>query len=419
MKKKVLLIVVFLLIVSIVALSIIMYNQNQKNKKIAEQKRIETTINNIKKHFSTNAITLKDTNLYKKDNNEYKISGKISKDIKVSLKEEAIDENTEYFYIPELDSYILYSDVNPSEEKIKDDRYTYYIFFNKNIKTKNNTSFYDKDENLLYTLNKSFEFKVLVMDTDRYGVIYNDELVYVKSEDVEEVIDADNNQSNKSKIKTLYYHFIYNPDVSGCNEIICLTLNQFESHLKYLSENNYFALRMEELEMYLDGKINIPEKSTVLTIDDATNIDEGALRLLEQYKIYATIFVITDWVNPETIKSPYLDLESHTNNMHNQYECKGMGYQGGGILCLPEEQVLADLKKSQDLLGGSKYFAYPFFDYNERAIKLLKEAGFHMAFIGQASTYGDSYPNKTDKFKIPRLGIFSNTTLNEFISYVK
>ena len=59
------------------------------------------------------------------------------------------------------------------------------------------------------------------------------------------------------------------------------------------------------------------------------------------------------------------------------------------------------------------------FDYNDRAIKLLKEAGFHMAFVGQENTEGFSYPGITDKFTMRRKTIFSSTTLNEFISIVK
>ena len=181
----------------------------------------------------------------------------------------------------------------------------------------------------------------------------------------------------------------------------------------------YFTMKLNELEMYLDGKINIPEKSIVLTIDDGTVFDLDAIKLLEKYKVNLTMFVITSFVsNISDLKSDYLDLESHTHNMHNQYECPGYGMQGGGILCLPEEQVLNDLKTSQDILGGSTYFAYPFFDVNDRAIKLLKEAGFKLAFIGQYDTEGYSYKDKTDHYKLRRMSIFSDTDLDEFISYL-
>ena len=105
--------------------------------------------------------------------------------------------------------------------------------------------------------------------------------------------------------------------------------------------------------------------------------------------------------------------------MHNQYECAGYGSQGGGILCLDDDYVLNDLKTSQDLLGGSKYFAYPFYDFNDRAISLLKQSGFKLAFIGQYDTDGYSYPMVTDRFKVRRKTIFSTASMSEFISFLK
>lgn len=416
MKKREIIIPIVIVVTAIFLVFLI--NKYRKivllNKKNLEQK----VVANIKKHYGDNVITLKNTKIYKKENNKYIENGSISKNVTITLKELNEDKFDEYFYIPSLDSYIYFDDVKITENKIENDRYKNYIYFNKNIKTKNKTNFYDINNNLLYTLNKSFDFKVLVMDDDKYGIVFNDELLFIKKEDVEQLYDSNNNESNREKIKTLYYHFIYNPETSKCDQIICHTLSQFESHLKYLSENNYFTLTMDELEMYLDGKINIPQKSIVLTIDDATIFDLESIKLLEKYKINATMFVITDWVNIEPLKSPYLDLESHSNNMHKQYECEGMGSQGGGILCLSKEEILSDLKLSQEKLGGSKYFSYPFFDYNDRAIELLKDAGFSMAFIGPVQN-GDSYKGKTDKFKIPRLGIFSYTTLEQFISYLQ
>ena len=307
MKKREIIIPIVIVVTAIFLVFLI--NKYRKivllNKKNLEQK----VVANIKKHYGDNVITLKNTKIYKKENNKYIENGSISKNVTITLKELNEDKFDEYFYIPSLDSYIYFDDVKITENKIENDRYKNYIYFNKNIKTKNKTNFYDINNNLLYTLNKSFDFKVLVMDDDKYGIVFNDELLFIKKEDVEQLYDSNNNESNREKIKTLYYHFIYNPETSKCDQIICHTLSQFESHLKYLSENNYFTLTMDELEMYLDGKINIPQKSIVLTIDDATIFDLESIKLLEKYKINATMFVITDWVNIEPLKSPYLDLE--------------------------------------------------------------------------------------------------------------
>lgn len=385
-----------------------------------ESNDITNNIDNIKKHYNDYVITNKEAVLFKKNNDQYIESGKVNKGVFLNLQDVVVNSNTEYFLIKGLNMYISYKNVDPIETFQINDRYKNYINFNNNITTQQITTFYDEFDNYVYTINQSFDFKVIVMKNDKYGIEYNNQLLYIHSDNVEKIYDNDNSTSNKEKVRTLTYHFIYNPETTYCNQSICQSFEQFESHLKYIRENNYFTLKLNELEMYLNGEINIPDKSIVLTIDDGTIFDIDAIKLLEQYQVNATMFVITNISdNFDYLKSDYLDLESHTNNMHNQYECPGYGMQGGGILCLDEDKVLEDLKISQDKLGGSTYFAYPFFDFNDRAISLLKKVGFKLAFIGQYNTDGYSYPNKTDKYKVPRKTIFSTTTMEEFIGYLE
>lgn len=420
MKKIMIFIIVFVssFLLGIVGFKIIASTMNKEDS-VREEDINKSIKASDELKFSKYIITEKESFLYKKDNGKYSKVGKVNKDVNLILSDTKPKSNTKYYKIENLDYYVYYNDVNSIEEFSINDRYKNYIPFNKNIKTKNPTVVYDENDNYIYSIDESFDFKVLVIENGKYGVEFNNQLVYIHNDSVESVYDNDNGESNKDKIRTLNYHFIYNPQKKECGESICHTLEQFESELKYLNENNYFTMKLNELEMYLDGKINIPEKSIVLTIDDGTVFDLEAITLLEKYKVNLTMFVITSFVgNISELKSDYLDLESHTHNMHNQYECPGYGMQGGGILCLPEEQVLNDLKTSQDILGGSKYFAYPFFDFNDRAIKLLKTAGFKLAFIGQYDTEGYSYKGKTDHYKLRRMGIFSNTDLNEFISYL-
>ena len=117
------------------------------------------------------------------------------------LEEENINLDTKYFYIKDLDLYIKYEDVEKIDQYKKSDRYKNYIYFNNNIKTKEKTKFYDMEGNFLYTLNKSFDFKVLIKEDDSYGVVYNDELVFIKHKDVEKIYDNHNTDlKNKNRI---------------------------------------------------------------------------------------------------------------------------------------------------------------------------------------------------------------------------
>ncbi len=43
-----------------------------------------------------------------------------------------------------------------------DNRYKNYIVFNENIVTNDSTSFYDENDNLLYTFNKSYDLPIII-----------------------------------------------------------------------------------------------------------------------------------------------------------------------------------------------------------------------------------------------------------------
>ena len=98
--------------------------------------------------------------------------------------------------------------------------------------------------------------------------------------------------------------------------------------------------------------------------------------------------------------------------MHNQGVCPGG--QGGGIKCLPEEKVLEDLKITKDLLNNPIAFAYPFYEYNTRAMELLKKAGFILAFIGGNKKAKPGI----NKMLVPRYAVVETTSLNDFIRKV-
>ena len=417
MTNKYLIVSVVLACLTLGSILIIRDRFLEKGSKVSKASKEEFS---VLKNYNIYVKTNKETVLYKKEDNSFNEYGKINKDVDLTLEERYNKDKSKYYKLNGLDLYVYYKDVKAIDSVNYSDRYKNYIPYNKNVKTNDSTILYDDSGNYVFAINDSLDSKIIVMDTDRYGIEFANRLLYVKSDEVKEVNDAENNSSNKKRIRTLTYHLIYNPEKDECKIDICQSLDQLESHLKYIRENDYFTLKLDELELYMAGKINIPEKSIVLTIDDGTVFDLDALKLLEKYQTNMTLFVITSMVgNIDDFKSDYLDLESHTDNMHNQYECPGYGSQGGGILCLPEEQVLNDLKTSQDKLGGSTYLSYPFFDFSERAISLLKKAGFKLAFIGQYDTEGYSYPGVTDPYKMRRMTIFSDTTMDEFIEYLK
>lgn len=383
-----------------------------------EQAYRENLLAQIKEKYHSYVTTTKNTKMYVLNNETYQEVGKIGANVTLELQETTLTYQTKYFKLANHEYYIPYTDVVPSEQQVIDTRYKSYIVFNNNIITNNSVSFYDEQDNLYMTINESIELPIIIKDKDKYGVEYDNRLLYINKKDVKETKKVTNTkEKTRSNIRTLTYHTVYNKKNQTCNNIyVCHPIEQFEKHMKYLHDKKYLTLTMEELEMFLDGKIRIPQKSIVITLDDGRRLN-NSVPIVEKYQIHATFFVITSKYSVEKYQnSKYAQFESHTDDLHHNYVCNG-GYYGGQLLCEDYKKVIADLKLSQEKLGGSLYFAYPFFDSNARAIKALKETGFKLAFIGEYDSQGYSTP-KTDRYQLRRKTVFGDDSLSTLKSYL-
>lgn len=395
------------------------YNKILNDRKIEDaENRKKALINDIKEHYNEYVKTSKETKLFDKDGKEI---GTIGKNVELALDQVDINEDTKNFKIKEFeDLYIGYSDVIAIDKLSEvSSRYKEYIPFNLNILTKNKTSFYDEGNELVYSFDKSYDLPIIIKDNDRYGVEFNNRLLYVKSDDVEKIYEHKNtDKKNASGIGVLNYHAFYDQnnskEASECNTVICHSKAQFKTHLDYFKSHNMLTLQMKEVEMYIDGKLQLP-KSVLITIDDGGRTRLG-IDMLTEYKMYATIFLVTSWFDPKDYyKTDYIELHSHSHHMHETGACPTG--QGGGIQCLSEDKIQEDLKTSREKLNNTTYFCYPFYEYNDYSIRMLKQAGFTMAFDGEKS-YGDNLVHPgDDKFRLRRFVIVTYTTLNDFDNY--
>ena len=176
-------------------------------------------------------------------------------------------------------------------------------------------------------------------------------------------------------------------------------------------ESRIFEGATDEFEKFIDGNINLPKNSILITIDDG-GFAYNAKKIFTENKINATLFVVSSWFNPHDFESEYLEVHSHSDNLHITGVCP-MGGQGGPIQCLDRSTLLADLKTSREKTNNTIAFSYPFYDYNEYSISVLKEAGFRLGFGGlYAGGYYQTHVGY-DKFRIPRITILSSTTTKE------
>lgn len=219
-------------------------------------------------------------------------------------------------------------------------------------------------------------------------------------------------------ISILMYHTVYDPlnppNVRIDNNFIS-TVN-LEEQLKYLTDEGYSFPTWEEVRLYIDGEIDLPEKSVVLTFDDGTDgFRKNGVPLLNKYKVPATAFIIVSrngkrWAAHKK-DYPYLDLESHSYDMHRP---GGRVGHGGIMTVLPYEAIYDDLKQSQEILGNSNAFAYPFGDVDNygQCRDAVEGAGFLCAVT---TKYGKVYPG-ADPFLLPRMRVIGRNSLAAFIT---
>lgn len=250
-----------------------------------------------------------------------------------------------------------------------------------------------------------------------YEVVYKVKDSSGNQNSISRKVKVVNKSETADKIAVLNYHFFYDVNNNNCNEAICLRTDRFEEQLKYLKDNNFHTLTINEFVDWMYGEIEIPKKSVLLTIDDGgkgTSKTNGnyLIPLLEEYKINATLFLISSWWVPSDYSSPYLDVQSHGYDIH--HESRSWCQHRSKANCISYDELLADLKKSIEVVKDNTAFCFPFYEYTDMSIKAVKNSGFKVSFIGG---YRKASRND-DKYKVPRFPIYDSTSLQKFKNMV-
>jgi peptidoglycan/xylan/chitin deacetylase (PgdA/CDA1 family) len=204
-----------------------------------------------------------------------------------------------------------------------------------------------------------------------------------------------------------------------------VTPSLFEKQIKYLLSRNFKVISLTQLVEYLKGNSTLPPKSVVITFDDGyKNNYLHAYPILKKYNLPATIFLITGFVNgnikPGSYSQAYREIFSKCSNYTKEWlplsweeirEMSENGIEFGAhtvshprLTKIPlkkaREEIELSKREIEEKLGKEvKCFAYPYGDYNEKIIELVKEAGFACAAAG----YPSPISKRTNTYKLGRI----------------
>ncbi len=203
-------------------------------------------------------------------------------------------------------------------------------------------------------------------------------------------------------IPVLMYHKI-DPSVQ---DMLTVSVEQFESHLKYLRQNNYQPITTKELINFLENKTALPQNSVLITFDDGyVNNLELAYPLLQKYKMKATIFLPTaylggisswyeggaDLMNYEQLKSMDSGIIEFGLHSHKHPNFKHLDLEQMREELLTNQQILV-----QNGIVFSHTFAYP---YGGRPKKKVASKAMKMMFAEIGIKTAFRIGNKVNSFK--------------------
>ena len=168
------------------------------------------------------------------------------------------------------------------------------------------------------------------------------------------------------------------------------TVSGFDSILDYLKENGFNGTSLSQQRH---------EKDVALTFDDGwESFYKNAFPVLQKYNFSATVFVVTDYIGKFSAwdyqKKRHLNWKQISELSAAGIEIASHSATHTDLRGLNDSrlrhEIINSKKTLEDKLGKPvKYFSYPFGRYDNRAMEMIRTAGYENAYILTGG--GDDY----------------------------
>lgn len=190
-------------------------------------------------------------------------------------------------------------------------------------------------------------------------------------------------------------------------------ISQFERGIRFLHEQGYKAVRLEEI---LSTDENQDEKKVALTFDDAyQDIYLNAFPVLQKLGFIACIFVITGYVgrynewdyNWGRNRKKHLSWEQIKEMADAGFDIGSHTVHHPDLTKIPKQFVEYELKRSKEILEDKlgqtvDFLSYPFGRYNRYVQKETERLGYKGAY----TLCSNSKENGFNPFSQKRWGVY-------------
>lgn len=198
----------------------------------------------------------------------------------------------------------------------------------------------------------------------------------------------------------LMYHSI---DEQWTKTKLSVSAEQFKEQMKFLRDKHYNVISLEALADLINSGKRVPHKTVVVTFDDGNeNNYTNAFPVLKEYKIPATIFLVSDWIgkknflNANQIKEMLrygIEFGSHSKTHASLSEISGKKL---------EDEIYLSKSAIESVLDKSVItFCFPFGGRNPEAKEALLRARYKAACV----TFPRDDSIKLDVYELKRIKV--------------
>lgn len=205
-----------------------------------------------------------------------------------------------------------------------------------------------------------------------------------------------------------------------------ITEELFEQQLRYMKENGYVGITLDQLDSFLRYEQPLPRKAVVITIDDGyKSAKTVAAPLLKKYGFPATFFIYTDfigggkhslsWEEVRELKAQGFDVQAHSKT-HSNLALPVANESSADRAARLDAEIAAVRQLMEKRIGGEvNYFAYPYGGFDPDVVAKVKAAGYK---VGLGATKG-SNPFFIDRYRLKRYSVFMEKDLTKFIQMLQ
>ena len=220
-------------------------------------------------------------------------------------------------------------------------------------------------------------------------------------------------KSNNGGVPIVMYHSVVDILAASESDGLKITKDNFAAQMKYLKDNDFRTLTMDEINDFLKNNKPIPKKSVALTFDDGYEDNySNVYPLLKNYGFKATVFVVAKSIDSG---ANYLTSAQLKEMQQNGMDIESGTDENVRLGNLTSDNQLASLKESKTILETLlnkkvNYVSYPFGSYNAQTLVDVNNAGYTLGLSRDGKwTY------KTDgQFKLSRVYIGPKHTESDF-----